>query len=122
MGPRAKGANVGKSPDRRRALSLATKERLRAAILARRPWESSTGPRTPSGKARSSRNAKRHGNESNELRAFRRAAARLMRCGQAIRDAVLSGESLEDLVRLRQGALAEEEAVLAHLRALEAQC
>ena len=34
------------------------RQRLREAALAGRPWEASTGPRTPEGKARSARNCK----------------------------------------------------------------
>lgn len=36
-------------------------ERLRAAAHEHRPWERSTGPRTPEGKARARRNAVRNG-------------------------------------------------------------
>jgi hypothetical protein len=42
---------------RRREISPERLERLRAAALARRPWERSTGPRTPEGKRRSARNS-----------------------------------------------------------------
>ena len=34
------------------------REALRQAALANRPWDSSTGPRTPEGKARAARNCK----------------------------------------------------------------
>jgi hypothetical protein len=48
--------------------------RQSAAIAAWRPWERSTGPKTPEGKARSSRNADRGGQRGKlrtELRYFR---------------------------------------------------
>lgn len=41
--------------------------RVRAAILLHRPWEHSTGPRTPEGKARSARNG-RAGREGPSVR------------------------------------------------------
>jgi hypothetical protein len=43
---------------KRKGLSPEGRERLRQAALANRPWASSTGPRTPQGKARSARNGK----------------------------------------------------------------
>jgi hypothetical protein len=42
----------------RSGFSSAGLERLRQAALANRPWEHSTGPRTPEGKARAARNAR----------------------------------------------------------------
>jgi hypothetical protein len=49
-------ANVQK----RHGLSPEGRERVRAAALAHQPWRSSTGPRTPEGKARAAANGKRH--------------------------------------------------------------
>jgi hypothetical protein len=43
---------------KRKGLTPEGRERLRAAALAQRPWERSTGPRTPEGKARSSANGR----------------------------------------------------------------
>jgi hypothetical protein len=48
-------------------LSPEARERLREAIVARAPWTASTGPRTPAGKARSRRNAMRHGFKADAL-------------------------------------------------------
>ena len=47
------------------------KARVRAATLAHRPWERSTGPRTAEGKARAARNSSlgREGPSIRELRA-----------------------------------------------------
>ena len=42
----------------RRGLTDAGRERLRKAALANRPWEGSTGPRTPEGKARAADNGR----------------------------------------------------------------
>lgn len=44
---------------KRRGLSDSGRLRLREAILRNKPWEKSTGPKTPEGKARSSQNAKK---------------------------------------------------------------
>ena len=43
---------------KRRGLSPEGREKLRQAAVANRPWEHSTGPRTPEGKARSAANGK----------------------------------------------------------------
>ena len=49
--------------------------RLRAELIRKwRPWEKSTGPKTPKGKAKSSRNAYKGG-----TRALLRALAKLLR-------------------------------------------
>lgn len=48
--------------------------RAAALIRSRKPWERSTGPRTPEGKARSSRNADR-----GQVRKTLRELARLLR-------------------------------------------
>lgn len=48
-------------------LSPETRARLREAILARAPWAASTGPKTAAGKARSRRNALRHGFKAKAL-------------------------------------------------------
>jgi hypothetical protein len=64
---------------RKYRLSPEGKARLQACIGQTRPWEHSTGPRTPEGKARSSRNRLTHGRETNERRGYRRAALRWIR-------------------------------------------
>ena len=43
----------------RKGLTPEGRERLRQAALANRPWESSTGPRTPEGKAKVALNGKK---------------------------------------------------------------
>jgi hypothetical protein len=54
-----------------RGMTPEGKARVRAAILANRPWEQSTGPRTAEGKARTARNGRlgREGPSIRELRA-----------------------------------------------------
>jgi hypothetical protein len=54
-----------------RGMSPEGKARVRAAVLLHRPFERSTGPRTPEGKARSARNGRvgREGPSVRELRA-----------------------------------------------------
>ena len=58
-------------------LSDEGRERLRTAIARRQPWKKSTGPKTAAGKARSARNALKHGARS-------RATIALVRLGQAM--------------------------------------
>ncbi len=50
----------------------------RAMVLTRRPWEKSTGPKTPKGKARASKNSRKHGLRSAPARdiAKQRTAAK----------------------------------------------
>lgn len=43
---------------KRKGLTVAGRERLRLAVSVNRPWEHSTGPRTPAGKAQASANGK----------------------------------------------------------------
>ena len=52
-------------------------EKHRAAIYRIRPWEKATGPKTPEGKARSSRNSWKHGRyTANAIRDRRRYKAK----------------------------------------------
>lgn len=70
-----------------RGMTPEGKDRVRAAILLRRPWEHSTGPRTAEGKARSSRNGSlgRAGPSVRELRAELAGIFDLIRQMDAIR-------------------------------------
>ena len=43
---------------KRRGLTAEGRQRLREAAMANKPWEHSTGPRTPEGKSRSASNGK----------------------------------------------------------------
>jgi hypothetical protein len=59
--------------------SKAEAARYRAMILARKPWQSSTGPRTVAGMRTSSGNAVKHGTESAAFKAALRYIARIDR-------------------------------------------
>jgi hypothetical protein len=62
-------------------------ERQRQAALIRnwRPWEQSTGPKTPEGKAAASENARKHGLRSAEwIENEKRFKELLRRCGQLL--------------------------------------
>ena len=64
--------------------TAAQRARYAALIRTRRPWEQSTGPRTPDGKARSARNADRGGQWRRE-----RVMMRALRAGlEAQQDAL----------------------------------
>ena len=72
------------------------RERLRRAILVRRPWLTSTGPRTQEGKAKSRLNALRHGRFTFERRLWRRRARRFLRLSRLMRDAILGQQTVDD--------------------------
>lgn len=83
----ANRANLLKS----KGLTPEGRERLRQAARRNRPWEHSTGPRTPEGKARCSLNAMLGGCETADQRGFRLEAVRLLR---AIADRRKAGSCL----------------------------
>ncbi len=62
---------------KRRGLTFEGRERLRQAARANRPWEHTTGPRTPQGKARSARNGKVRQKGPQSVREIRRSLADL---------------------------------------------
>jgi hypothetical protein len=73
---------------KRGALSVAGKERLRAAIAETRPWVRATGPKTAAGKARSAANGKRRQRgplSTRELRAEMADVRRLIQQMRALR-------------------------------------
>lgn len=55
------------------------KAKQRAAIYRWRPWEKSTGPKTPAGKQTVARNALKHGNRSREKLALLAEARQWLR-------------------------------------------
>ena len=55
------------------------KAKQRQAIYAWRPWEKSTGPKTPTGKTTVARNAWKHGERSAAVQAERTAFRDLLR-------------------------------------------
>jgi hypothetical protein len=65
---------------RRKGWSPERRARQAAAIRAWQPWRKSTGPRTQAGKARSSRNALKHGSRSKATVEARREDRRILAC------------------------------------------
>lgn len=62
---------------KRGPLSAETRERLRQAALARKPWQHSTGPRTAAGKAKVALNGRANRKVNISKRAVRRELAGL---------------------------------------------
>ena len=63
---------------KRRGLTPEGRERLRQAARANRPWEHTTGPRTPEGKARAARNGKARQKGEQSVREVRRCLAEVV--------------------------------------------
>jgi hypothetical protein len=84
---------------KRKSLTDQGRRRLRAAIKRYRPWEHSTGPKTPGGKARSAQNGKLRQKGPVSVRELRNELAKvttlLDRMGKCRRE--LSAESTRDL-------------------------
>ena len=78
---------------RRYRLTLRGRRALQANIRRTRPWQKATGPRTPEGKARSSRNALKHGRRSREAIAEQRTGAGFLRMVEGMAD--LDGADLD---------------------------
>src|SRR4051812_40741936 len=80
---------------KRKGLTPEGLERIRAATLANRPWEHSTGPRTPEGKARAAANGRSRqvGERSvRSLRAEVAACLKLVREMASLRMATAKGK------------------------------
>ena len=76
---------------RRPPLSLESRQRLRVAAYMNQPWQRSTGPRTPAGKAKVALNGKLRqiGPRSiREIRAYLRGIMRLIEEAREIRESV----------------------------------
>ena len=63
---------------KRRGLTPEGRERLRQAARANRPWEHTTRPRTPEGKARAARNGKARQKGEQSVREVRRSLAEVV--------------------------------------------
>ena len=63
---------------KRRGPTPEGRERLRQAARANRPWEHTTGPRTPEGKARAARNGKARQKGEQSVREVRRSLAEVV--------------------------------------------
>src|SRR4051812_38957409 len=68
---------------KRGPLTEAGRERLRQSALKHRPWEHSTGPRTPEGKAQAASNGKKN---QRGPRSVREVRAELKALRQVLRD------------------------------------
>lgn len=76
MPPNPKRVAAGRlNRAKRKALTAAGVERLREAALTHRPWEHSTGPRTPAGKVRSAANGKARQQGLDSVRSVKQALA-----------------------------------------------
>jgi hypothetical protein len=82
---------------KRGPLTEAGRQKLREACRRNRPWEQATGPRTPEGKAKVSRNALKHGKDTAQRRGFRRDAFRFCRLTLDLRAAMLNNEQCPEI-------------------------
>lgn len=92
----SEGAKHGWSPERR--------ARHAAAIRQWKPWTKSTGPKSPSGKARAAQNAYKHGMRSSHQRLLNEALAAqrgCLRLAETFRRARKLNATNELLARLR---------------------
>ncbi len=71
---------------KRGALTADGRERLRAAAQINRPWEHSTGPRTPAGKIQAKLNGKRRQTDVLSIREARAELARVSALLRSIQD------------------------------------
>jgi len=78
---------------KRRGLTTEGRERLRQAALRTQPWERSTGPRTPEGKAKAAQNGKYRQQGQQSGRDVRRLLAGL---ADLVGDMVALRRSLEE--------------------------
>ena len=69
-----------------RGLTAEGRERLRSAALHHKPWEHSTGPQTPAGKAQAVANGKRRQKGHRSVRELRRELASLRELLATIRE------------------------------------
>lgn len=81
-------------------LTDAGRERIRQAVLRSTPWQQSTGPRTPEGKAKCRLNALKHGRETAAARAWRKEAVRFIAQSQQLREVLLGQKTVADERRL----------------------
>ena len=71
---------------KRKGLTPEGRERLRQAALKNRPWQFSTGPRTPEGKAKAALNPQKQQLGPLSVRAIKRGLADLRALAQEMRD------------------------------------
>lgn len=83
-------------------LTEAGRQRLREAARRNKPWLKSTGPRTPGGKAISSQNALKHGRDTDQARAHRRRALKVIDAIWKLHVAIARGTYSEEACRYEQ--------------------